>query len=116
MTEKIRDRKGSWNISLEEGTQYIIEIFNELLEDSKTNELRADVISGKMSYIANKKNIKLTYNNRSRNLNFFMKNNYINLSTFLEEHKDLYKTTTKKEVLFIKKNEHWLNDEEWTVL
>ena len=104
-----------WNISRDQGELYIIEVFNEILNNYGT-EIRADILSSKMNQLAHQKCFLLYYNGKKRNLNYYMRNNFIKLTNFMELHRDKYIVSKKKGILFVKKNEHWLDGEEWTFI
>ena len=110
-----KQNNSGWNISTDQGEKYITEIFNEILSKDNT-EIRGDILSSKMNKLAKSKKIKLFYNDKQRNLNYYMKNNYINLTHFLDLHPDLYITSKRRSILFVKKNEGWLDSEEWVLL
>ena len=104
-----------WNITEEEGEQYIIDVFTDIINNS-TSDIRCDVLASNMSSEFKKKNIKLLYNNRHRNLNFFMKNKFISLTMFLENHKEQFEVYNKRKVPFIRLKEDWLDDEKWLLI
>ena len=101
-----------WNITEEEGEQYIIDVFSYII-DSCELDIRCDILASRMGSVAKSKNIKLLYNNRHRNLNFYMKNRFVNLSTFLENHTDIFEVYSKQKVKYIRLKDYWLDDEKW---
>ena len=115
MAEKIYAPINCWNITDEEGECYIIDVFTDIINNYKS-DIRCDVLASNMSNEAKKKDIKLLYNNRYRNLNFYMKNKFVNLTIFLENHKDIFEVYYKKKVPFVRFKEEWLDDEKWTVV
>ena len=104
-----------WNITDDEGEKYIIDVFTDII-DRNALDIRCDILANQMSNTAKKKNIKLMYNNRHRNLNFYMKNKWGSLTEFLENHKDIFIVYKKKRILYIILNEDWLDDEKWTIV
>jgi len=104
-----------WNITGNEGEKYIIDVFTDII-NRNILDIRCDILANQMSNTAKKKNIKLLYNNRHRNLNFYMKNKWGSLTEFLENHKDVFIVYEKKKMSHIRLNEEWLDDEKWTIL
>ena len=112
----MEDINDGWNISNDRGEQYIIEVFDEILSREGDTEIRGDILSSKMNKLAKSKKIKLFYNNKQRNLNYYMKHHFINLTNFLSIHEGKYTVEKRKGILFVKKNENWLDNEEWLIV
>ena len=109
------EKENRWNVSREQGEMYIIEVFNEIL-GKYTEPIRADILSRQMSQLANQRKFLLYLNGRKRNLNYYLRGNYIKLSNFMELHQDKYIVTKRKNVMFVEINEHWIDNEKWTLL